>query len=409
MVRIKEERIDDFLQSVSRLFTTGELFKDVQARMGETGKIAPLVEELRQINNSFVVQSTALQRSVMELRRVSVAGLFSKFPQMARGLAAQLGKKIDVHLSGEDVEIDKSLVEDLDSPLTHMIRNVADHGIEPPADRRARGVAETGNLWLKAELTKTHVVITVRDDGRGIDPRVLRDKAVEKGIYSRAQADALSDADAIDLIFHAGFSTAKQISDVSGRGVGMDVVRTTLRGHNGDVLVNSQVGVGTTFRLEIPIRAAVLVIDGLLLRQNGEVFVLPFEYVREITELGADDLKPVQGSHVAVLRRGTFDAVSLGTILGLDGRVAAHAVRNGQRVTGVLVGCKHGEMCLLVDKILGHRQVVVNSIKELLPGVDRIAGVAQLGGGRLALVLSVDDLVDSAHKRGRRLLAAVPV
>jgi len=393
MVRIKEERLDEFLNHVSGLFITGELLKDLHSRMTKTDQAASLLEELRQINRTFSVQSQELQQSVVALSRVSVSGLFSKFPRMARSLADQLGKKIDVHLSGEETEIDKTLVEELDSPLTHMIRNVVDHGIEPPDERRARGLPEAGNLWLHAEETRSHVRITIRDDGRGVDPRKLRAKVVEKGILSEAQAAALSDQEAVELVFHAGFSTAEKLSEVSGRGVGMDVVRTTLREHDGEVYVESQVGVGTTFTLEIPIRNAVIVIDGLMLRHAGQNFVVPFEHIREITEIVASELVPVHGSKVARIRGNTYDALSLGALLGLDSPDAPPA----DRWQAVLVGHKNDAVCLLVDQVFGHRQVVVNSLNQILPGQDKIAGVAQLGGGKLALVVSVPDIVKSLH------------
>ncbi len=391
MVRVKEEYVDGFLNDVSRLFITGELLKDLHSRMSHEGAMQTLVEEMRQINTAFYAQSASLQQSVVSLRRVSVSGLFAKFPRMARTLCAQLNKKIAVHLVGEETEIDKSLLEDLDAPLTHMIRNSVDHGIETPEERKARGVDETGNLWLKAEQTRSHVIITIQDDGRGIDPVKLRNKAVEKGIYSREEADHLSDEETLKLVFHAGFSTAEKLSDVSGRGVGMDVVRTNLAHHNGEIFVESKVGQGSIFRMEIPIRDAVLVIDGLMMKQNGEDFALPFDHIREITEIDPADLSPVQGSQVATIRGKTYEAVELCDILDLE----KHERQPGQKLQAVLVGCKLGEVCILVDKVCGHRQIVLNSINDILPETDKIAGVAQLGGGRLALVLSVEDIVKS--------------
>ena len=394
MVRIKEQRLDQFLDNVASLFITCELFKDLHTRLAESGQLADLVEEMRQINHSFVAQSTKLQQAVVSLQQVEVSGLFSKFPRMARSLAKQLDKKIDVHLSGTSVEVDKTLAEDLDAPLTHMIRNVADHAIQSPAERVEQGLSETGNLWLRAEKTRSHIVLTVQDDGRGINPEVMRKKAVEKGIYTQAQANELTDQDAIHLIFHPGFSTAKVVSDISGRGVGMDVVRTNLREHGGEISVESTVGKGTTFRLDIPLREAVLVIDGLMVRQSGEIFVLPFEHVREITEIDPADLHSVHGTSVATIRGESHAAISLAKLLGMtDTDHSSDAVRSA-----VLVGCKTGSLCLLVDDVLRHRQVVVNSIQDLLPGTETIAGVAQLGGGRLALVLSSPDLVKSAEK-----------
>lgn len=388
LVRVKEERLDEFLGHVSSLFITCELFKDLQTRMSSAAELTPLVEEMRQINRTFADQSTTLQKSIVALRRVNVGGLFSKFPRMARSLAAQLDKKIDVQIVGGETEIDKTLIEDLDAPLTHMIRNVVDHGIETPAERRARGASETGTLWLKAEQTRTHVRIIIQDDGRGIDPRKLRDKAVEKGVLSRAQADALNDEEALDLVFHAGFSTAAKLSDISGRGVGLDVVRTMVREHNGEVAVESQVGVGTTFQLEFPLRDAVLVIDGLMVRHDGQDFVVPFEFIREITELDPSMLHTAHGSHVVTIRGETYDAISLSRVLGM--RPERPAVGRRQ---ALLVGSKFGSLCLLADEVRGHRQVVVNSLQEVLPCTDTIAGVSPLGGGRLALVLSVPDIV----------------
>ncbi|MBX7168406.1 MAG: chemotaxis protein CheA [Pirellulales bacterium] len=401
LIRVKEERLDEFLKHVSSLFITGELFKDLHARLGtaiedgEQKHLSSLTDELRQINQSFAVQASSLQESLVSLRMVPVGTLFAKFPRMARTLAQQLGKKVDIHLSGEEVEIDKSLIEDLDAPLTHMIRNVMDHAIEAPDARLARGAAEVGNLWLRAEKTRTHIRVYVQDDGRGIDPRKLRSKAVEKGMLTQAQAEALSDDEAIRLIFDAGFSTAEKLTEVSGRGVGMDVVRTKILEHNGDIQVESTVNVGTTFRIDIPQREAVLVIDGLMVREAEQNFVVPFEHILEISELQAENIKPVHGSRVAIVRNTTHPAVRLGDVLNLD----LSEAETSEPRQGIVVGCKHGTLCLLADRLLGHRQVVVNSLGEVLPGLERIAGVAQLGGGRMALVLAIPEIVRSQHRQ----------
>lgn len=395
-LRVKEERVDEFLDDVSSLFITCERLKDLHSRMSREMQTNELLEELRQINATLSGQSTSLQRSVVELRKVPVRGLFSKFPRVARSLASKLGKQLDVHLDGEEIEIDKSLVEDLDGPLMHMVRNVCDHGIETPDDRQARGASPTGNMWIKCELTKSHVVITVRDDGRGIDPARLRRKAVEKGIYSQQEADLISNQTAIELIFHPGLSTAEQISEISGRGVGLDVVRTRLREHNGDVKVSSVVGKGTTFHLEIPIRRAVVVVDGLLVQQDGTTYVLPFENIREIVCLDRQNMSRVQGEYVAKVRGEPYGAIRLGRLLGSSRREA-----EDEQIYGVLIKDKTGLLCLLVDSIVGQRKVVVSDLSESLPGCERISGVAQLGGGKLALVLNAADLILAAGRLGR--------
>lgn len=406
LVRVKEERLDEFLNRVARLFITGEMLKDLQSRMLETGQLRPLVEELRQITRSFSEQANALQKGLFALRRVAVAGLFSKFPRMARTLAEQLGKQVEVCLVGEDVELDKALIEDLDAPLTHILRNAVDHGIDLPAARQARGVDESGSVTLSAEVTRTHARITIRDDGRGIDPQRLRDKAVEKGLFSPAQVAAMSDEQAVDLIFHPGFSTAEKLSDISGRGVGLDVVRTSIRKHNGEVFVTSQVGVGTTFRLEVPLREAVIVVDGLTVRQCGQDFVVPFEFIREITQLKTRDVAAIQGSPVCTIRGSVYDARELAAILDLPTSQAG----DDKPVSAVLVGTPQGQFCLLVDEVRGNRKVVVNSINNILPQANKIAGVAQLGGGRLALVVSIPDVVKSlVNGRGARVGHELPL
>ncbi|MCA9246054.1 MAG: chemotaxis protein CheA [Planctomycetales bacterium] len=391
LLRIHEDTVDEFLGDVSSLFITGELLKDLYSRFSKEDQAATLVEELRQITTMFNEQSASLQKSVVALRRVPISGLFSKVPRMARTLASQLGKKVDVHLNGETEEVDKSLIEDLDAPLTHMVRNCMDHGIDTPEERLGRGVSEVGNIWLDAEVTRTHVIVSIRDDGRGIDVNRLRAKSVDRGLYSPEEAAALTHEEALRLIFHAGLSTAEKLSDVSGRGVGMDVVLTNLREHNGEIFVESELGVGTTIRMEIPIREAVLVIDGLMCQEAEDTFVIPFENVIEITEITTKRLTSVHGSLVARVRDKTYAAVRLGDVLGLEVEPAGE----DRTLEAILVGAKTGEACLLVDRVCGHRQIVLNSMSNVLPGVKNIAGVAQLGSGRLALVLQIDDMIES--------------
>lgn len=398
LVRVREEHLEAFVGDVSRLFITGERLKDLHARMSAEKKLSGLVDELKQINAAFLSQTNALQHSVVALRNMPVQALFGKFPRMARTLAANLGKQLDVYLEGEEVGIDKTLIEELDSPLTHMIRNVCDHAIETPSQRLECGKPEQGTLLLKCELTRTHVVITMKDDGRGIDPARIRRKALENQLLSPEQISALSDQEAIDLIFHPGFSTAEQITEVSGRGVGMDVVRSTLRQHDGDVQVTSQVGVGTTFTLTIPIRQAVLVVDGLLLNDGGANYVVPLAQIREIVELDANELTTVQGSPVVVVRGEPLTALSLAQMLQLP-----HHDAHRSQWQGVVLQTKEGAMCLLTERVVGQRKVVINSLRELLPNVENIAGVAQLGGGKLALVLSPPDLIRALAVAGTTL------
>jgi len=391
-IRVNEDHLDHFLDDVSNLFITCERLKDVQARMVSAESIRDLVEELRQINTTFSTQANDLQKSVVTLRKVPIRSLLSKFPPMARKLATDLGKSMDVFVEGEDVEVDKSLIEDLDAPLTHMIRNVADHALELPDQRVARGAEPTGNLFIKAETTRTHIVLTVRDDGKGIDPDRLRQKALEKQILSEIQINALSDQEAIDLIFHPGFSTAAEVTEISGRGVGMDVVRTTIRDYDGDVTVRSVVNEGTEFTIEIPIRQAVMVIDGLLVKAGGEQFIVPFENIREVFELESNEVSSCHDMPMTVVRGETYSVISMGEHLGLRFDCQWKTM---DRMKAILVASKKSSVCVLVDGVIGKRKVVVNDISGMLDNCSQMAGVAQLGAGRLALVVSVPELLNT--------------
>ncbi len=387
-VRIREERLDEFLEDVSELFIATELLGDVQGRIAQVVQAGGLLEEMRQIHRDMKRQVMALQHSVMSLRRVAISDLFSSFPRMARSLAAELGKMVRVHVQGEDTEIDKVVAEDLESPLTHLVRNAIDHGLQTPEQRRAQGLSETGNLWLKAESVGSRVRITVQDDGRGIDPQKLRTKALEKGILTADEADALSDEDAIQLIFHPGLSTAQQVTTVSGRGVGMDVVRSTMLKHNGEVWVQSQPGQGATVRMEIPLREAVLVVDGLLVRHAGQDFVLPFQHVQRIVQLDSQQVASVQQEKVVAVEDQLYHAVSLDEILD---RAQGQPGRCGN--TAAVVSCKYGQLCLLFEQLMGTRQIVLRSMNGILAEQRKISGVAQLGAGRMALVLNVPEMV----------------
>ena len=400
-VRIKQGRLDEFVEGVARVFVTSEQFKELQPRLdlllGEDG----LAKELRGLSTTLTSQVGSLEQSVAALRKVPIRPLLAKNARLARDLAVRLNKKVRVRVAGEETEVDKTLLEDLDAPLMHIARNAIDHGIGTPEERLARQVEEAGNLWLKAELTATHVVITVQDDGRGIDPERIREKALEKGVASPSELRAMSDQEAVQLIFHPGFSTAGQVTDVSGRGVGLDVVRTNVRKHDGDVKVESRVGVGTVFRIEVPIRRMVLVIDALLVQQAAAVFAVPFKHIDRILECDPAHLRHVQGAAVIISNARTFPAVRLGSLLQLEESKRTEV----DKVSGVLVRSGEDVICLLVDRVLGRKKIVVNDIGGLVEGGEKIAGVAQLGGERLALVLSVPELL--ATGAGRPIAAPI--
>lgn len=347
-VRVNEAHLDRFVEHVSRMFITGERFRDVQSRMAQTRQLADLVEEFRQITMDLKVESVALQHAVMAVRRVSIGPLLSKFPEMARKLATQLNKRIEVHLSGEDTEVDEQLAEDLDASLAQLVRSVIDQGIETPDQRKLAGKDEIGQLYLEAKADRRRVAVILRDDGRGIDAQRL-----------------------------------------IAQGVEMEAVRATLVQHRGEVSVDAAVGRGTTVRMEFPIRQATLVIDGLMVEAGCEPFVIPFEHIKEVVRIEAGQVHSAQGHPVATIRNATYDVVHLAELVGV-----AEAVRPTKvGEMAVLVECRNVGLCIRVDQIIGHRQVVVTPMGELLPASTRLAGVAQLGGGKLASVLNVTQLL----------------
>ena len=402
IVRVREDYLDEFLEGVSELFITCERYKDVQKRMAETDQLQALVDELREINGSFVQQSNDLQQKVLTLRRIPAGTLLSKFPKLARTLANQLGKKVRVHLIGEDLPVDKQTLEALDAPLTHMVRNAVDHGIQSPEERAAMGLPEQGNIWIEIQQTPKEVVLEIRDDGRGIDPDRLRSKAMERGILTPSQAESLSDQEAQELVFHPGFSTAEKVSDVSGRGVGMDVVLTAVRERGGDITLKSEVGRGSTFRITIPIQQGVLVKDALMLSWAGQPFALPFEHMVEIAEVPREQLVQVQTRWVVTLRGQTHAVMPLGKALGIQPEELEHQ----EKIPLVLIRSLKGSLCLAVERIMGHRQVVVNPLEDLFSQVAGIAGVTQLGGGKLALVLGAEEIIHTAVSTGEGALPA---
>jgi len=394
-VRIKHWQLDAFVEDVARLFVTSEQYKELQSQLDTALGREPLAREFRALTTTFASQIGSLEQRMAALRRVPIRPLLAKNARLARDLAIRLEKEINVHLFGEETEIDKTLLEDLDAPLMHIVRNAVDHGIGSAEDRCARQLEEAGNLWLKAELTTTHVVITVQDDGRGIDPARIGQTALERGVASRPELAAMSEEKVVELIFHPGLSTADEVTDISGRGVGLDVVRTNVRKHGGDVKVESRIGAGTIFRIEVPVRRMVVMIDALLVEHAGAVFAVPFKHIDRIIECEAGELKQVQGSTVVADRARCVPAFPLGFLLRQQGTPAAEA----RKVSGVLVTSGEDAMCILVDRVRGRKKIVVDDVHGLVEGAESVAGVAKLGGERLALVLNVPGLLATRSKK----------
>lgn len=324
-----------------------------------------------------------LQAAVLGMRMQPVGRLFQRFPRIVRDLARQLGKEVELVLEGEDTDLDRSLVEALADPLVHLLRNALDHGIGKPDERERGGKPRKGRVRLAASQRGEHIVIAVSDDGHGMDPDILRRKALEKGLLDAAQAARLSEAECYELIFRPGFSTAAVVSDISGRGVGMDVVKTRVAELGGSLQVHSQLGHGTELELTVPLTLAILRV--LMVRAGAQLFALPLSNVEEVFELAAGQDQALDGRLVARHRGRALPLANLSAWAGASGAAGRHVVV--LRIGHLHLGC-------LVDAMLGREDVIVKPLGPLFAGVPGIAGATVTGDGRLALVVDLASLAD---------------
>jgi two-component system, chemotaxis family, sensor kinase CheA len=325
-----------------------------------------------------------LQESVMSIRMIPMSTVFNRFPRMLRDLAAKLGKKVELVTQGEATELDKSLVEKITDPLTHLVRNSCDHGIEMPADRLAKGKPEQGTITLVASHQGGSIVIEVRDDGRGLNREKLIKKAREKGIDA---PDTMTDAECWNLIFAPGFSTAEQVTDVSGRGVGMDVVKKNITSLGGTVEIDSAEGYGMKVSVRLPLTLAIM--DGMSVGVGDECYILPLSSVVESFQVQADTIKTVAGSgRVVEVRDEYMPVIELEKVFDVPRFDFEHVSS-----IMVVVEAEGGRVALLVDELLGQQQVVVKNLEANYRKVNDVSGATIMGDGRVALILDVGSLV----------------
>jgi len=334
-----------------------------------------------------------LQLAVMRTRMLPIGKLFGRFPRIVRDISRQLGKQIDLVLEGEDTDLDRNLVDALADPMVHLVRNAVDHGIEPPEARLRVGKPATGTLRLMATQEGERIVIRVRDDGRGMDPEVLRSKALEKGLLTADQAERLSEGECFDLIFLAGFSTRQEVSDISGRGVGMDVVKTRVAELGGTLAISSELGRGSEILVSLPLTLATL--RSLMVRISGRVYAIPMINVLEVFELSPNAISRVDDRDVIAHRHRALPLRHLGAWLD---PVSAETAMRGHVVV-VHVG--HRQLGCVVDQVIGRDEVVVKPLGRLLHHVAGISGATITGDGRVALVLDVAQLPDAVESQAR--------
>ena len=379
-IRVAVNKVDALINLVGELVITQAMLRQ------RSTQLDPVANELLLSGLELLDRNTRdLQEAVMGVRMLPVEFAFSRFPRMVRDLAARLDKKVRLKTSGEATELDKGVIEKIVDPLVHLVRNSIDHGLESPADRRAAGKDETGTISLNAQHQGGHIVIEITDDGRGLDrERILR-KAAERNLPI---GDNPTDAQVWDLVFHPGFSTAEQLTDLSGRGVGMDVVKKNIAALGGQVEIRSKKGTGTTVSIRLPLTLAIL--DGMTVAVGGEVFILPLNSVIESLQPGGGDVRTIAGeARVLRVREDYLPLIDLAAQYGLSG-----SARVGAPIA-VVVEADGQRLSLEVDELLGQQQVVVKNLEANYRRVQGISGATILGDGRVALIVDVGGLVQA--------------
>lgn len=376
-VRVDIDRLDNLMNLVSELIIIKTRLDDLDSSQSKQS-MSEAIEYLERI-------TTSLHDAVMKVRMVPVERTFNRFPRMVRDLAKDLGKSIKLDMSGEETEVDRTVIDEIGDPLIHLIRNSIDHGIENKQSRLAAGKSEMGTVSLRAYPDGNSVVIEVEDDGHGINPDRISKKAISKGLITAEHAASMPDHDIINLLFLPGFSTAEQITDLSGRGVGLDVVKTKIEALSGTVEVQSEMGKGSKFIIRLPLTLAI--IQALMVNLGTEKYALPLNNIRIITTIEKKQISKVQNQEVVLYRNQTLPIIRLPEMLDVP-----NANRDDENLTVVIVRKGNQEAGLVVDSLIGQQEIVIKSLGKYLGGVKAIAGATILGNGGVALIVDPNQL-----------------
>lgn len=380
-IRVDTDRLDQVLNLSGEIGLTKNrlthLRSDILQGRSDPETLKSLDESVSQLDMLVV----SLQNAVMNTRMQPIGRLFKKYPRLARDLARQLGKDVELVLSGEETEIDKTMIEDLNDPLVHLVRNAVDHGVESPEQRSAAGKSSKSSVYLGARQEGDHILISISDDGKGMRPEVLRTKAIEKGLLTPEAASALDETASLNLIFLPGFSTKDEVSSVSGRGVGMDVVRTNISKLNGSITIESEPGKGSVFTISLPLTLAILPV--LLLRLSDQPFAVPLSMVREIMSVTQEEQQLISGRPTMVVRGEVLPVKSLANLIGW--------ADSGKSEVGVLMQVGSQSFILSADGFAGHDDVVIKSLDTFRP--KGVAGVTMSSEGEIVLILDIKELL----------------
>ena len=372
-VRVDIEKLDVLMNLMGELVINKVRLEQI----GQTHRLSELTETLEQMDRV----TTDLQNIVMKVRMVPVSQVFNRFPRMVRDVTKELNKEINLTIEGEETELDRTVIDEIGDPIMHLLRNSLDHGVEMPDQREAKGKPRVGEVGLIARHEGNNVVIMVTDDGKGIDADVIRRKAVEKGLYTQEEVNKLDDQDAVRIIFLPGFSTAEKISDISGRGVGMDVVRSKIESLSGHVDVETKVNEGSVFKIKLPLTLAI--IQAMLVQVQEEMYAIPLGSIDSTINIQPTDIKTVQNKEVIVLRGEIIP------IIRMEQTLFVPHVKDSEEIFVVVVHAGEAKAGIVVDKLIGQQEIVIKTLGNLFMGLKMFSGATVLGDGRVALILDV--------------------
>ena len=384
-IRVDTVRLDQVLNLSGEIGLTKNRLTHLRSDLLQGRSDADILRELDLSVTQLDMLVVNLQNAVMKTRMQPIGRLFKKYPRLARDLARSLGKDVELVLSGEETEMDKTMIEDLNDPLVHLVRNAVDHGVETVEERRAAGKPEKSMVELSARQEGDHILIVIADDGKGMRPEVIRNKAIEKGLITSEMANTLDENQCLELIFLPGFSTKEEISAVSGRGVGMDVVKTNIQKLNGSIQITSEPGRGTTISISLPLTLAILPV--LVLRLGDQSFAVPLSMVREILPVTQDGLQQVSGKATMVVRGEVLPVLPLTQLIGWGSSERSEV--------GVLMQFGSNSFILTADGFVGHEDVVIKSLDTFRP--KGVAGVTMSSEGDIVLILDIKELLSDVR------------
>jgi two-component system chemotaxis sensor kinase CheA len=391
-LKVNFEKLDELLNLVGELVIHRTTLQSFESRLRDSVKDRALLEAFDESSQMIGKTAAELREAIMKVRMLPVKVVFQRFNKLVRDLSLRHDKKITLTFEGEETELDKTVIDEIGEPLLHLIRNAVDHGIEDPTERKNCGKSLVGSLKLKARHENNHIVISVEDDGRGMSPEKLKKSALAKGLIGIEQERTLTDQEALELIFLPGFSTSGEVTETSGRGIGLDVVKKTVNSFNGMIYIDSAIGSGTVFTIKLPLTLAI--ISALMVDVAGQTFAIPLSGVLESIKIGNAEIHTIGDSEMIKLRDRLLPLFRLRSQFGIE--------RAGERESEyvVIVGSDERRGGLIVDRLVGQQEIVIKALDDYLGGVPGISGGTVLGDGRVSLVIDIASIIGKISRGG---------